>query len=129
MPKAVKAALPSAGAMIGPPPSDCPFLEQTPCQRSTALRRFARNETKAAVIPRSAATKQSCAITPLHWRQQGGGDPAVLGEQHVVGAAGRAGVHRLQRDAACLEPGRQTGGDPGHAAAQPHPATSEAAMR
>src|SRR5256885_9247653 len=41
----------------------------------------------------SSATSQAT----LYRRQQGGGDPAILGEQHVIGAAGRAPFH-------CFEP-------------------------
>src|SRR5205809_4879622 len=102
MPKAARAALPSAGAMIRLPP---------PC--------LLTSKERASRAP---------SLQPLYRWPQGGGDPAVLGEQHIVGAAGRAGIHRLKRDAAGLEPGAQIGGDRDHAAAKPEQEKLDATM-
>ena len=68
------------------------------------------------------------AAGPLDGRQQGGGHPAVLREQHVVGAAGRAGIHCFERDPPGFEPSAQAGGDRNHAASKPEQQQFDTAM-
>ena len=75
--------------------------------------------------PAAANSRAACSDR----RQQRRGDAAVLGRQHIVGAAGRPGIHRLDRDPAGFQGAAQLRADRRDAPPEAEQQQLDAAMR